>query len=114
VATVVDGKIRFVPVTIGRDFGSAVEILTGLKVGDIIVTDVTDDVVDGRPVTTHTTKSPDQQPQAPPSQTTPPGGNTQYGNQGMTDQNLQGQQSKQNQKSTGKPQSKSNSNESKP
>jgi multidrug efflux pump subunit AcrA (membrane-fusion protein) len=114
VAIVVDGKIRYVPVTIGRDFGSAVEILAGLKVGDIIVTDVTDDVVDGKPVTTHTTKSPDQQPQAPPSQTAPPGGNTQYGNQGLTDQNLQGQQSKQNQKSTGKPQGKSNSNESKP
>jgi multidrug efflux pump subunit AcrA (membrane-fusion protein) len=114
VATVVNGKVHFVPVTIGRDFGSAVEILTGLKVGDIIVTDVTDDVVDGASVTTHTTNSADQQPQAPPKQSTPPGGNTQYGNQGLTDQNLQGQQSKQNQKSTRKPQSKSNSNESKP
>ena len=114
VATVASGKIHFVPVTIGRDFGSAVEILTGLKVGDVIVVDVTDDVTEGASVTTHTSKSSDQQPQAPPKQTTPPGGNTQYGNQGLTDQNLQGQQSKQNQKSTGKPQSKSNSNESKP
>jgi multidrug efflux pump subunit AcrA (membrane-fusion protein) len=114
VATVVNGRIHFVPVTIGRDFGSAVEILTGLKVGDIIVVDVTDDVVENAEVKTHTAKSPDQQPQAPPKQTTPPGGNTQYGNQGLTDQNLQGQQSKQNQKSTGKPQSNSNSNESKP
>jgi multidrug efflux pump subunit AcrA (membrane-fusion protein) len=114
VATVVNGRIRFVPVVIGRDFGSAVEILDGLKVGDVIVIDVTDEVVDNAEVTTHTTKSPNQQPQASPQQTTPPGGNTQYGNQGLTDQNLQGQQSRQNQKSTGKPQSKSNSNESKP
>jgi multidrug efflux pump subunit AcrA (membrane-fusion protein) len=115
VATVQDGKIRYVPVTIGRDFGSAVEVLTGLKVGDVIVTDVTDDVVDGREVTVHASKSAEQQPQTPPSQTTPPGGNTQYGNQGLTDQNLQGQQSKQNQKSTGKGNGqKPSSSESKP
>jgi multidrug efflux pump subunit AcrA (membrane-fusion protein) len=113
VATVVDGKIRYVPVTIGRDFGSAVEILTGLKAGDVIVTDVTDDVVDNAAVTTHSAKSAEQQQQAP-SQTTPPGGNTQYGNQGLADQNLQGQQTKQNQRSTGKPQSNPSSNESKP
>jgi multidrug efflux pump subunit AcrA (membrane-fusion protein) len=115
VATVQDGKIKYVPVTIGRDFGSAVEVLTGLKVGDVIVTDVTDDVTDGREVTVHDAKSAEQQPQTPPSQTTPPGGNTQYGNQGLTDQNLQGQQSKQNQKSTGKGNSqKPSSSESKP
>jgi multidrug efflux pump subunit AcrA (membrane-fusion protein) len=56
VAVVADGKVRFVPVTIGRDFGSAVEILSGLKAGDVIVTDVTDDVVDGAAVTMHTSK----------------------------------------------------------
>jgi multidrug efflux pump subunit AcrA (membrane-fusion protein) len=112
VATVINGKIRYVPVTIGRDFGSAVEILTGLKAGDVIVTDVTDDVVDNAAVTTHTAKS--AEPQQAASQSTPPGGNTQYGNQGLVDQNLQGQQSKQNQKSTGKPQSRPNRNESKP
>jgi multidrug efflux pump subunit AcrA (membrane-fusion protein) len=115
VATVQEGKIRFVPVTIGRDFGSAVEVLTGLKVGDVIVTDVTDDVTDGREVTVHASKNAEQQPQAAPPQNTPPGGSTQYGNQGLTDQNLQGQQSKQNQKSTGKGQSeKPSSSESKP
>jgi RND family efflux transporter MFP subunit len=55
VATVVDGKIHFVPVTIGRDFGKEVEILSGLKAGDVIVTDVTDDVVEGAAVQTHET-----------------------------------------------------------
>jgi multidrug efflux pump subunit AcrA (membrane-fusion protein) len=106
VATVVDGKIHFVPVTIGRDYGSAVEILTGLKVGDVIVTDVTDDVVDNREVTTHTAKTAEQQPQQVPARDTPPSGDTQYGDQGLTDQNLQGQQS--NQKKTGRPQTKPN------
>jgi multidrug efflux pump subunit AcrA (membrane-fusion protein) len=116
VATVLDGKVRFVPVTIGRDFGSEIEVLTGLKVGDIIVTDVTDDVVDGAAVQVHQAQSSDQQPQSPPKQNTPLGGSTQYSNQGLTDQNLQGQQSKQSQKSQGKAQSsgKKNGSESKP
>jgi multidrug efflux pump subunit AcrA (membrane-fusion protein) len=110
VATVVNGKVRFVPVTIGRDFGSAVEILTGLKADDIIVTDVTDDVVDGASVQIHPTKSADQQPQAPPKQNAPPGGSAQYSSEGMTDQNLQGQQSQQ--KSQGQSQSSSKKNSS--
>jgi multidrug efflux pump subunit AcrA (membrane-fusion protein) len=113
VATVVNGKIHFVPVTIGRDFGSAVEILTGLKAGDVIVTDVTDDVVEGAAVKVHPSNSAAQQEQL---QNTPPGGSTQYSNEGMTEQNLQGQQEKQNQKSQGKGQSsaKKSSSESKP
>jgi multidrug efflux pump subunit AcrA (membrane-fusion protein) len=111
VATVANGKIRFVPVTIGRDFGNAVEILTGLKAGDVIVTNVTDDVVEDAQVQVHPTKSSDQQPQTPPKQSAPPGGSTQYGNEGLTDQNLQGQQSQQNQK--GQNSGKKNSSESK-
>jgi multidrug efflux pump subunit AcrA (membrane-fusion protein) len=107
VATVVNGKIKYVPVTIGRDFGSEMEILTGLKPGDIVVTDVTDDVVDGAEVQVHPTQA---ALQTPPQQNAPPGGSTQYGNQGLTDQNLQGQQSQKNQKSSGK----KNSSESKP
>jgi multidrug efflux pump subunit AcrA (membrane-fusion protein) len=117
VATIVNGKVKMVPVVLGRDFGTAVEILNGLKIGDIVVTDVTDDVTDGAPVQIHETKVPDEQPSAPPSQSTPPGGSTQYGNPGLTDQNLQGQQQQQNQKGQGqKPpsDSKKNSTESKP
>jgi multidrug efflux pump subunit AcrA (membrane-fusion protein) len=52
VAVVVNGKVHLVPVTIGRDFGNAVEITTGLKPGDVIVTQVNDDVVEGAEVTT--------------------------------------------------------------
>jgi multidrug efflux pump subunit AcrA (membrane-fusion protein) len=116
VAVVSGGKIHYVPVTIGRDFGTAVEILTGLKAGDIIVTDVTDDVQEGAAVQVHMGKNPEQAPKSPPPQSTPPGGSTQYGPQGMVDQNLSGQQSQQNKKSQGqKPsQGKHGSTESKP
>ena len=101
VATVDNGKIRMVPVVLGRDFGSAIEILNGLQEGQLIVTDVTDDVVDGAAVQTHQTKSPEDQPQKAPSQSVPVGGDTQYGNQGITDRNLQGQQQQQNNKGGG-------------
>ena len=78
VATVVDGKIHWVPVTIGRDFGSETEIVNGLKAGDIIVTDVTDEVVEGAEVEMHTAKGAEQQSTAP-KQSVPLGGSTQYG-----------------------------------
>jgi len=112
VATIANGKVHLVPVVIGRDFGTAVEILNGLKAGDVIVTDVTDDVTDGREVQVHMAAAPDQQPQ-PPSQSNPPGGSSQYGNEGITDRNLQGQQAQQNQKGAGnKQQPKTNENTS--
>ncbi len=114
VATVVDGKIKWVPVTIGRDFGSETEIVTGLKAGDIIVTNVTDDVVEGAAVEMHMAEGEEQQA-APPKQSVPLGGSTQYGNANVTDQNLQGQQGQQNQSGKGKQQgpSKQKSSESK-
>jgi len=113
VATVVDGKIHWVPVTIGRDFGSETEIVNGLKAGDIIVTDVTDEVVEGAEVEMHTAKGAEQQSTAP-KQSVPLGGSTQYGNANITDQNLQGEQGQQNQggKKQGPAQQKSS--ESKP
>jgi len=114
VATVVDGKIHFVPVTIGRDFGSATEILSGLRAGDVIVVDVTDDVVEGAAVQVHMGKGPQDQPQQAPKQSTPPGGSSQYGPQGMVDQNLQGQSSTQNQKQSSQTTGKKSSSESKP
>ena len=56
IAKVVNGKIHLLPVTIGRDLGGVVEILTGLQAGDIIVTNVTDDVVEGAEVQLHFAK----------------------------------------------------------
>jgi multidrug efflux pump subunit AcrA (membrane-fusion protein) len=112
VATVVTGKIHYVPVAIGRDYGSAVEINSGLKVGDVIVTEVTDDVLEGVSVRIHPEKSNAAQPQAPPKQTAPLGGSTQYSNEGITDQNLQNQQSQQNNKDESKARSKAQKNSS--
>ena len=114
VATVVDGKIKWVPVTIGRDFGSETEIVNGLKAGDVIVTNVTDEVVEGAEVEMHTAKGAEQQSTAP-KQSVPLGGSTQYGNANITNQNLQGQQGQQNQSGKGKQQgpSKQKSSESK-
>src|SRR5215469_1639678 len=63
IAKVVDGKIHLQPVTIGRDFGGVVEILTGLQAGDVIVTNVTDDVVEGAEVQLHFAKTPEQESQ---------------------------------------------------
>ena len=101
VATVVNGKVHWVPVTIGRDYGSETEIVAGLKAGDVIVTNVTDDVVDGAAVETHMAKGAEEQA-APPKQDTPLGGSTQYGNANITDRNMQGQQGAQNQSGKGK------------
>jgi hypothetical protein len=104
VVAVVDGngKVHFVPVTIGRDFGGAVEITNGLQAGQTIVVNVTDDVADGATVQSHPEKGPVQQPTAPPSQKAPLGAGTAYGNQEITDQNLQGKQSQEMQKGQGK------------
>src|SRR6201996_8191569 len=70
-AKVVDGKIHLQPVTIGRDFGGVIEILTGLQAGDIIVTNVTDDVVEGAEVQLHFAKSPEQESQQQPQHNAP-------------------------------------------
>ena len=69
---------------------------------------MTDEVVDNAPVRIHMTDSPEQKPEAPPKQNVPIGGDTQYGDQGITDRNLQGQQAQQNSKGSGG-QQKSNS-----
>ena len=96
VAKVVDGKIHMVPVVIGRDLGSAVEIVSGVQEGDLIATNITDEVREGAAVQVQMSKSQEDQPTQSPSQNTPPGGSTQYGNEGITDRNLQGKQGQQN------------------
>lgn len=118
IATVVNGKVHLVPVTIGRDLGGVVEILTGLKPGDLIVTNVTDDVFEGAAVQPHITQT-QQEQSRPAPQNAPAGGTTRYSDEGITDQNLQGKQAQQNQKGQGqgKPggnQQKRSQSESKP
>ncbi len=44
VATVVDNRVQFKPIQIGRDYGDQTEVLSGLKPDDIIVRTVTDKV----------------------------------------------------------------------
>jgi multidrug efflux pump subunit AcrA (membrane-fusion protein) len=114
VATIVNGKVHWVPVTIGRDYGGETEIVTGLKSGDVIVTGVTDDVVEGAAVDVHMAPGAEEQTVAP-KQEVPLGGSTQYGNANITDRNMQGQQGAQNSSGKGKQQgtSKQKSSESK-
>ena len=50
VAIVRDMKVQMVPVEIGRDYGPSVEILSGLHVGDHVITTVTDGVRQGAKV----------------------------------------------------------------
>jgi multidrug efflux pump subunit AcrA (membrane-fusion protein) len=50
VATVADNKVHYVPISIGRDYGNVSEVLTGLKAGDVVVTQVNDEVVEGAEV----------------------------------------------------------------
>lgn len=71
IAKVIDGKVHLQPVTIGRDLGGVVEILTGLQAGDIIVTNVTDDVVEGAEVQLHFTKTSGEEPRAQPQEGAP-------------------------------------------
>ncbi len=97
VALVVNGKVHFQPVAVGRDFGSAVEVTSGVRAGDMVITQVSDDVVEGVPVNVHASQPPEGRPTQPPAQNAPAGGSSRYGNQGITDGNLQGKQGQQNQ-----------------
>ncbi len=47
VAVVREGKVQMVPVEIGRDYGPAVEVTSGVREGDLVVTTVTDLVQPG-------------------------------------------------------------------
>ncbi len=98
------GVVHLQPVVLGRDFGSEVEIMSGVKPGDLIAATFTDDVQNDTTVTPQENKKDGQNssPKQPPPQNTPPGGSTQYGNPGMEDQNMQGQMGKPGQKTGGK------------
>ena len=90
VALVENGKIHIVPVVLGRDFGDSIELLNGVKAGDLIVTNVTDDVVDGAEVQVNI--APEEVRRSLSRRATSPGGSTRYSTNALTDKNLQGQQ----------------------
>jgi RND family efflux transporter MFP subunit len=50
VATVVDGKAKLVPITIGRDDGRTVEVIAGLQPSDQVIQNPPDSIVDGEVV----------------------------------------------------------------
>ncbi len=111
VAVIENGKVKLTPIQIGRDYGSEVEIVGGLRPGQIVASSFTDDVVQGASVRTHF--SPQlEKVAAPVSQAikpNPPGGSTQYGDTGIIDQDMQGQNAKpQQKKSNGGQQTKAN------
>ena len=50
VVRVVDGKEELVPVIMGRDFGDAVELVSGIQPHDKVVVNPSDSVTDGQKV----------------------------------------------------------------
>ena len=91
VAVLQNDTVHMQPIDVGRDFGPVLEVLGGLKPGDIIASSVTDDVLEGAKVQTHLSQQKSQSaPGAPQSQNQPIGGSSQYGNQSITDSNMQG------------------------
>jgi RND family efflux transporter MFP subunit len=47
VAVVRDGEVKLVPITIGHDYGSTVEVTSNLTASDAIIIDPSDSVMDG-------------------------------------------------------------------
>ena len=50
VGVVRDSKAELVPVKIGRDYGSTVEIVSGLAPSDVVILDPADSLITGTPV----------------------------------------------------------------
>lgn len=50
VAVVRNGEAKLVPITIGHDYGSTVEVLNGLTAEDTVILDPSDSIMDGSPV----------------------------------------------------------------
>jgi RND family efflux transporter MFP subunit len=50
VAVVRNGEAKLVPITIGHDYGSTVEVLNGLTPEDTVILDPSDSIMDGSPV----------------------------------------------------------------
>ncbi len=84
VATVDNQTVHFRPITVGRDYGELTEVTSGLREGDVIALDVTDEIRDGLKIDPQFNKSGDQQAGEPRRDKSGQGGN--YGSQALTDQ----------------------------
>ena len=114
VAIVQGGKVHLVPVSVGRDFGPEIEIVAGLQEGQLIASTFTDAVKEGASVRTQMSKSSQDQQPSQKIKPNPPGGSTQYGDPGITDQDMQGQSAKPAQNKAGGATKSSGKSESKP
>jgi len=56
------GNAVLIPITMGRDFGTQVEVIAGLKGDEVIITDPPDSVVDGEAVRIATSEHPQRNP----------------------------------------------------
>lgn len=50
IAVVRNGHVALVPVTVGRDFGEEVELVSGVTGNDSVIVDPSDSIIDGQPV----------------------------------------------------------------
>jgi len=87
VALVRNGTIHLQPIEVGRDFGASVEVLNGLRPGDLLVTTVGDEVKEGVKVRTRPGKAPgtNNSPTSGQHSNPPLGGSGPYGNQKQVD-----------------------------
>ena len=88
VAIVRDMKVQMVPVEIGRDYGPSVEILSGLHVGDHVITSVSDSVRQGVKVRPGQTRAAGEASGNDGAQTNkvPNAGPSEYGDQSIVNQ----------------------------
>ncbi len=103
VAVIDNNKVHITPILIGRDYGPEVEIVAGLRAGQTIASSFTDVIKEGVTIRPQADKKAEQtanQP-PPPIKSPPPGGSTQYGDPGLIDQDMQGQNAKPQQKKPG-------------
>ena len=96
VAVVDNGVVHIRPVEVGRDLGPTVEVVGGLREGELIAATFTDDVGEGARVQTRVAQNTAlASGGAAGRQSAPPGGSTQYANPAITDANMAGQAGKQ-------------------
>lgn len=115
-AVIENGKVRLVPVVLGRDFGPTTEVVSGLKEGDMIASTFTDEVKPNIEVRTHLSEDAQKSQKEPPAgvKPLPPGGSTQYGDPGIEDEGMQGQSAKPGQKQASGASKSNGKGESKP
>lgn len=81
VAVVENNVVRFRPASLGRDYGTETEVVSGLKAGEVIVTTITDEIRDGAKINPQYSKA-----EAGPESTPGQAEEGQYGNQRLGNQ----------------------------